>query len=251
MGVGADGFALLPYSAELARWAQAAAEVMRTQMTDATFRAAQMRHGNTWFVGVNALPNDAQGAVGGIPFQPPWRGDLPDLPLHRAQVSIVYAGYPKQDPQESNANHRFRRDRCAAHVDGLLPVGPDKRRYALEHHAYILGLPLNDVAQAPTVVWRGSHHIMQDALAEAIGNVPPDQVDVTRNYQTARRKVFEHCEQVALRPKPGEAMLIHRFALHGTQPWGDMPAAAAPEGRMIAFFRPETTALAWLARDKG
>jgi hypothetical protein len=50
------------------------------------------------------------------------------LPLHRAQVSVTYPGYPAPDPEESDAAHRFRRDRDAAHLDGLLPVGPEKRR---------------------------------------------------------------------------------------------------------------------------
>jgi len=184
-----------------------------------------------------------------VPFKAAWRGDLPQLPLHPAQVSIIYAGYPKQDPNETDGNHRFRRDRCAAHVDGLLPVGPDKRRYPLEHHAYILGVPLNDVAQAHTVVWKGSHLIMQAALAEAIGDADPATVDVTDAYQAARREVFTRCKRVTLMPKVGEAALIHRFALHGTAPWGEMPADQAPDGRMIAFFRPETTAADWLSPD--
>ena len=234
------------YDADVARWAQAAAVRMRQVVQDPNVRAANLRHQGTWFVGVDVLPNDAHGAVDGVPFQASWRATLPDLPLHPAQVSIIYAGYPQQDAEESAANHRFRRDRCAAHVDGLLPVGEAKRRFPLEHHAYILGMPLNEVPQAPTVVWKGSHKIMQAALSEVIGHADPATVDVTELYQAARRDVFARCEQVALTPKMGEAMLIHRFALHGTAPWGDMPAADAPDGRMIAFFRPETTALDWL-----
>jgi len=37
---------------------------------------------------------------------------------------------------------------------------------------------------------------------------------------------------------PGEAYLVHRFALHGVAPW-DEDAKAGPDGRMIAYFRPE------------
>lgn len=249
MGLTDDGFEVLPHAPGVARWAKAAFAVMRNTLADGVVRDAQLRHRGTWFVGVDALPNDADGAVGGVAFDAPWRATLTDLPLHRAQVSIIYAGYPQQDIYESDANHRFRRDRRAAHVDGLLPIGPDKRRYALEHHAYILSLPLNDVAQAPTVVWRGSHRIMQAALREAIGTADPREVDVTDAYQSARRQVFDSCEEVALTPGVGAGALIHRFALHGTAPWGDMPARAAPDGRMIAFFRPETTARDWLYRD--
>lgn len=242
-----DGFALLGHDPAVARWAENAADVMRDIVRQPDVRATNLRHGGTWFVGVDVLPNDATGGLNDVPLRAPWRADLPDLPLHRAQVSIIYAGYPRQDAEESDANHRFRIKRCAAHVDGLLPVGPDKRRYPQEFHAYILGLPLNAVAAAPTVVWRGSHKIMQPALAEVIGDAPPDQMDVTEAYQAARREVFARCEMVKLHPKVGEAMLIHRFALHGTHPWDDTSSIDAPDGRMIAFFRPETTASDWLA----
>lgn len=246
MGIKADGFARFKYEPSVARWAQAARGALLDRLNDKAFHRAQLRHRNTWFVGVDALPNDAQGAVAGVPLAASWRAALPDLPMHAGQVSIVYAGYPQQDPDESDANHRFRRDRCAAHVDGLLPVGAAKRRYAVEHHAYILSVPLNPVAQAPTVVWRGSHLIMQAALQEAIGRDDPAQVDVTDAYKAARRRVFETCERIAVTPKVGEAALFHRFALHGTQPWDDTPQTAAPHGRMIAFFRPETSATEWL-----
>lgn len=246
MGIAAEGFVQFGSEPSVVRWAQAARGAVLARLKDPQFHAAQLRHQDTWFVGVDALPNDASGAVSGVPLAASWRGSVPDLPLHAGQVSIIYGGYPRQDPNESDANHRFRQYRCAAHVDGLLPVGPDKRRFAMEHHAYILSLPLNTVTQAPTVVWRGSHLIMQAALQEAIGDGDPTQVDVTDAYKAARARVFDTCERVALTPKVGEAALLHRFALHGTEPWGDTPGSMAPNGRMIAFFRPVTSPTAWL-----
>ncbi len=53
---------------------------------------------------------------------------------------------------------RFRLNRDAAHLDGLLPIGPDKRRMVKEPHAWILGLPLNacGAGASPLVVWEGS-----------------------------------------------------------------------------------------------
>jgi hypothetical protein len=36
---------------------------------------------------------------------------------------------------------------------------------------------------------------------------------------------------------PGCAYLLHRLTLHGVAPW-DASAQAAPEGRLIAYFRP-------------
>ena len=58
-------------------------------------------------VGVDALPNDENGAIGGVPLQGPWEGLMPWItPLHQAQVSVVYPSYPRRDAEESEANHR-------------------------------------------------------------------------------------------------------------------------------------------------
>jgi len=239
-----DGFVLFGADARVTQWAAAAHDVAKDIAADPEMQAANLRHGNTWFVGVDALPNAADGSIAGVPLKGPWQDHVPDVPQHAAQLSIIYPGYPKQDAGESDANHRFRIKRCAAHVDGLLPEGPERRRFAREYHAYILGLPLTVATAAPTVVWRGSHVIMQAALSEAIGDHLIGSVDLTDAYHAARRAVFERCEMVSLRADPGQSFLIHRFALHGTAPW------EGPEGpgRMIAFLRPEfTDPQDWLA----
>lgn len=230
-----DGFVVFDHDPRTARWAEAARQVADALAGNPDMQARNLRHGNTWFVGVDVLPNAQDGSVNGVPLVGPWVRHVPDLPQHPAQVSIIYPGYPARDADQSEANHRFRVDRMAAHVDGLLPEGLERQRYAREFHAYILGLPLNDVAAAPTVVWRGSHRIMQAALVEVIGDADPRGVDVTDAYHAARRQVFDTCEVVVLRARPGQSFLIHRFALHGTAPW-DGPENA---GRMVAFFRPE------------
>ncbi len=92
------------------------------------------RYQNTWFAGVNAMPNDGQGAVAG---SGPLRGravefieaelGLRDFTWDAAQVSVCYPGYPQPMEGESSAKTRFRLDRDAAHVDGLLPLGADRR----------------------------------------------------------------------------------------------------------------------------
>lgn len=230
-----DGFVLFDTDPNVAAWAEAARGFADRISSTPRVRDANLRHGDTWFVGVDVLPNKPDGSVAGVPLSGPWENHVPNFSQHSAQVSIIYPGYPKQDPDESDANHRFRINRCAAHVDGLLPEGPARRRFAREYHAYILGLPLNPAPAAPTVVWRGSHRIMQAALAEAIGSEAVGTVDVTEAYHTARRMVFETCEMVSLQATPGQSYLMHRFALHGTAPW------KGPDGpgRMIAFFRPE------------
>lgn len=246
---GPDGFAVFEYDPRTAAWAHAARIAAQKIAAEPARRGPDnLRHGQTWFVGVDVLPNAANGSIGDVPLAGPWLASVPALSQHAAQLSIIYAGYPKQDAGESDTNHRYRAKRAAAHVDGLLPVGPARRRFAREYHAYILSVPLNDVPHAPTVVWRGSQRIMQDALRAAIGGGDPAQVDITDAYQAARREVFETCEQVPLVLGVGQSALLHPFILHGTQPWGDAPDPAG-EGRMIAFFRPECAggAAQWLA----
>ncbi len=223
-----------PPDPRVARWAKAAYEEMQTISENETVRAQNLRHGGTWFVGVDVLPNDFAGKVRGVPLKGPWT--LPELPLHRAQVSIVYPGYPKKDVDQSSANHAYRVTRKAAHVDGLLPVGPKRRRFPSEWHAFILGIPLDDTPQAPTVVWRGSHKIVERELRAAIGQNVPSKVDVTEAYHKARRAAFDTCEMVALDNQGvGSSFLLHRFVLHGTELWSEGPGKA----RMTAFFRPQ------------
>jgi hypothetical protein len=166
------------------------------------------------------------------------------LPLHRAQVSICYPGYPQPSAEESPAAYQFRIKRDAAHVDGLLAEGPEKRRYVREPHAYILGLPLTPQSEdaAPLVVWEGSHIIMGRMFREVFAGRAPEtcpDLDVTEPYQEARRQAFASCRRIELPANPGEATLLHRHLLHGVAPWGEQ-ATAPGEGRMIAYFRPET-----------
>lgn len=207
------------------------------------------RCGGTWFAGVNVLANDAAGRVGGGPVLGGVAMDFIadvlhlSLPLHPGQVSVTRPGYPKPSTEESAAAFRYRRDRDAAHVDGLLPIGPDRRRMIREPHGFILGLPVTDSAPdaAPLVVWEGSHHIMRRAFAAALaGHDPADgpDVDVTDAYHAARRTVFDTCRRVAIPARPGEAILVHRLALHGVAPWAE-GAGAETAGRAITYFRPE------------
>lgn len=236
---GPDGYTVYDHDPHVAAWSKAAADVARTIAAQPQMRGPDnLRHGQTWFVGVDALPNGSDGSIAGVPLRGPWQSVVPDVPLHPAQLSIIYEGYPKQDASESDANHRYRVNRCAAHVDGLLPVGPDRRRFACEYHAYILAIPLGECAAAPTVVWPTSQHIMQAALREAIGDKPSDQVDITEAYQQARAHVFEVCTPVPLMLRQGQSALLHPFLLHGTQSWGAQKDVSG-QGRMVAFFRPE------------
>lgn len=244
MSFRATGYLHLPWTRPVADWARAA----RPLAEKATARAPR-RHGNTWVVGVDALPNAADGGIAGVPLSGPWEAHVP-MPArwHAAQVSVVYPGYPQRDPDETDAAHRYRRSRDAAHVDGLLPEGEGRRRHLREPHAFILGLPLSETTASPLVVWPGSHKIIAEAFARVFKGIPPggwSEIDVTEAYQAARRTVFERCPRVELPARPGEATLLHRHMVHGVAPWGTTPETTA---RMIAYFRPELADPAdWLA----
>lgn len=241
------GWTLFGYDAALAAWAGAAFSVAKERVK-ATEEQRWIYCEGTWFVGVDTLPNGPDGAVGAAG---PVSGAAWDavaalygrLPLHRGQVSVIYPGYPRPKAGEGEAAFGYRLRRDAAHVDGLLLEGPDRRRYLKERHAYILGLPLTACGEgaSPLSVWEGSHIIMRRAFGEALMGVAPedwDSVDLTDIYKAARREVFETCPRRLLPARPGEAYAVHRLALHGVAPW-EAGAETPEEGRMIVYFRPE------------
>jgi hypothetical protein len=226
-------------------WADAARAAALSTLATTT---ESWRCGGTWFVGVDALPNDAVGQINGTPF--PW-GVLPlrPEPLHPVQLSVIRPGYPQPSPDESPAAFAYRRDKDAAHLDGLLSIGPDKRRMVKEPHRWILGLPLNDTTAAPLTVWEGSHDILRAALLNALLPHSPEtwgDIDITDAYQAARKQVFATCRRIELPARPGEATLLHRLILHGVAAWKPTDTAPA-EGRMIAYLRPHLASVKdWL-----
>jgi len=238
-----DGWQVLPFDQRVRDWAGAAHRAAMIVTADPALQARWLRHGGTWFVGVDALPNAADGSIGGVAFAGPW-ADLADLaaPLHRAQLSVVHPGYPGRDPDDTDAAHRFRLTRDAAHLDGLLALGPARRRHLREPHRIVLGLPLteHEPGCSPLVIWQGSARIIRSGFAAAFAGVAPvdwPERDVTEVYQTLRREVFARCPRVEVHARPGQALLMHRLAIHGVAPW-TQGAKAPPEGRMFAWFRP-------------
>jgi len=234
----------------LGGWVDAALPAARASVEDSK-NARWLRYQGTWFAGVNALPNDARGAVAGseplagaaVDFIAAELG-LDGFAWDAAQVSVCYPGYPRPMEGESDALFRYRRDRDAAHVDGLLREGSERRRFLREFHGFILGIPLVDfdAGASPFVIWEGSHEIVRAAFRRRFEDLPPERwsdEDVTEVYQAARARVFEECARVVVHARPGEAFLAHRLSVHGMAPWRE-GAAAGPDGRMIVYFRPDT-----------
>jgi hypothetical protein len=253
----AKGWCRFEADPSLLAWVQHALPYVRATLND-PLQAEWTRYQGTWFAGVNALPNDADAR---LPGGPPLAGaaidfihselGLEHFPWDRAQVSICYPGYPKPMQGETEAQHNFRFKRDAAHVDGLRGSGQPKRRFLEESHAFILGIPMAEASAdaSPFVIWEGSHEIMRETFAAALGQLPSDQwgsVDLTDIYTATRRKCFELCKRVEIHSRPGEAYIAHRLSLHGVAPWGEN-ATAGPDGRMICYFRPESPIRAdWL-----
>ncbi|WP_261194055.1 hypothetical protein [Pseudoruegeria sp. SHC-113] len=251
------GWLRFPVDRALLRWVEAARPHALAALKGPA-HAHWYRHGGTWFAGVNALENDSSGQIDGVPLA----GEALDfIAQHiggpeawdKAQISGVLPGYPGKDATESAAAHQFRLLRDAAHVDGLLPIGPERRRKAAEPHCFILGLPLTEASEgaSPLVVWEGSHEVIRAAFRDALAGVSPQDLaehDLTEVYQATRRAIFERCLRRELPARPGEALLVHRLALHGIAPWAQS-AEAAPAGRVIAYFRPPMPGgvLEWLA----
>lgn len=227
------GWQLIGPEPAIADWARAALPVAKAAIAAS---AESWRCGGTWFVGVDALPNGPDGGVGGVAF--PWQAlPLAPQPLHPAQLSTIRAGYPRAGAEETPAAFRFRQNRDAAHLDGLLPMGPNRRRMIREPHGWILGLPLTDITASPLVVWEGSHLIMAAALRKALAGFPPaswGDVDVTDAYTAARAQVFDRCRRVEVPATLGQATLLHRLTIHGVAAW----SGAQGGDRIIAYFRP-------------
>jgi hypothetical protein len=244
-----NGWCRFSYDPDLAHWVRQTLPEAR-RAARAPEHAHWLRCGGTWFVGVNALANDALGAVGN---GPPLRGaaldfirndlGMKEFTWDHAQLSVCYPGYPRPMASESDAAFLYRRDRDAAHVDGLLPEGLARRRHLREHHGFILGIPMVDTNPdaSPFVIWEGSHHIMRESFRARLDGIPPEQwrdTDLTDIYHATRRRIFDTCRRIEVVAQPGEAYLAHRLALHGMAPWR-APSTGFPDGRMVCYFRPE------------
>ena len=252
------GWCRFEHDRALAAWVGGALPAARAAVT-ASHNARWLRCGGTWFVGVNALPNDACGA---IDDSGPLHGAAVDfigqslgfsgLDWDCGQVSVCYPGYPQPMPSEPAAAFRYRFERDAAHIDGLLPEGPLRRRHLREYHGFILGVPMVEFSAdaSPFVVWECSHEIVRAALKARFAGLPPErwgEQDITDAYQQVRQTVFERCGRVTIALGPGEAFIVHRLTLHGVAPWAES-ANAGPEGRMICYFRPELSSPSvWLS----
>jgi len=254
----ARGWTVFERDEAMTEWASACAPVAERLAADPA-HDHWWRCGRTWFAGVNILPNDPRGGVAaeGVP---PLSGAALDfietalgfrgLAFDAAQISVVTEGYPAQGAEETEAAWRYRVKRCAAHVDGLERIMPERRRKLSETHSFLLGIPLSDATaeQGAFVIWDGSHEVMRAAFRARLNGIDPvewREVDITDAYTEARKQVFETCEPVEIAPGLGASYVMHPLSLHGVAPWRD---GAGPP-RAVAYYRPDAFGgdpVAWL-----
>ena len=244
-----QGWTQLPVSAELTAWQEQTLPTAIACMQAPEFQQ-WWRYQDTWFVGVNALPNDASGALANGPTLPAKLLHLlanyvgcASLELDQAQISACMPGYPKTSTDESIASFAFRTQHYAAHLDGLRPLGPQRQRHLTEQHSFILGIPLSShlPEAGPVMVWPGSHKLVQSWLQSELSHLPAEQwqeQDLTKSYQSVRKHILETIEPVPIHVPQGGAYLIHRHTIHGQGLWPENVDNVGKQGRIIAYFRP-------------
>ena len=176
-----NGWRKFAHDPAIAEWVAKALPLARKEV-DSKNHSNWLRCGRTWFVGVNALPNNRDGVIGdstplsgkAVEFIHNMPG-LGNFHWDRAQISICYPGYPAPSDSETDKAFQFRKNRDSAHIDGLLPEGPERRRYLRETHGFILGIPMVEYNHeaSPPVVWEGSHEIIRTAFKERFSGVSP------------------------------------------------------------------------------
>ena len=242
------GWAVVHEDSGMSKWIVTAKKSVLKRLNSNQLDTKQFKCGGKWFVGVNFLDNDKNGRLDNFEFDgiavraiKDHFGELFKF-WDKAQVSICYEGYPKPSDDETSAAFAFRKNKFGAHVDGILPIGKSKRRYAREFHTFILGIPLEsyDIFAAPLVVWEGSHQIVRGYLSKKLLNTSVKSwknIDITQTYHEARKEIFLKCRKKIIMVPAGGSYILHRLALHGVMPWkktGDLEA----NSRKIVYFRP-------------
>ena len=181
--INSQGYYVWPWRQDIFQWSQSLLTPARQAMATPEHQH-WWHHQNTWFVGVNALPNNPHGQVAKGKAMMSWLQGLLEtyclhapLNLDKGQISTCHMGYPQQDQDEPNQNYYFRKHFYAAHMDGLIPEGKQRRRYLKEYHSFILGVPLteHDAQAAPLMVWPNSHQRLQTWLLNEFANIPVAQ----------------------------------------------------------------------------
>jgi hypothetical protein len=86
------GFVQFDRTDEVAAWAATARAAAGDVLTNP--QPEMQRLGGTWYVGVDALPNDERGTLNGTPLRGPWDGMIPGLHCTLRNYLWSIAGFP-------------------------------------------------------------------------------------------------------------------------------------------------------------
>ena len=255
------------------RWIEAAKANILYKFGKRKYTKRDFRSGNTWFIGTNFLDNGSDGNINGVSMSSGLWSQISGKfgqgveYWDPGQVSIFWQGYPKNDSRETEKAFKYRLNKYASHVDGLLPIGPKKRRFAKEYHAFILGLPvINSMAgSAPLVVWEGSHIIFRDLFRRLYNRVSETELrnlDITEMYQKCRTKVFSTCPIRKIFSDHNQPYVLDRHLLHGVVQWKTNKMHSSKKcpndgiqfdplsGRIVIYFRPSyKSPMDWLIQN--
>ena len=254
------GWRFFPEDKHMFEWANHAKRWVKKKLSKGQYTDSQLRCAGTWFVGVNFLENNSIGELGDVDFYSrPIMEVMTEFGNYvsgwdQGQVSICYPGYPKKMSDESEAAFKYRKQMFGAHVDGILPMGKNRRRYFKEAHAFVLGIPLSSFNKdaAPLVVWEKSHLIVRSMIWKKLKDFEVrtwSDIDITETYHEARRLVFRVCKPKIIWAPVGSGFIVHRHTLHGIKPWAS-GGVSEDCGRMIAYFRPMFTKNEYWASDQ-
>ena len=268
-----NGWCFLDSDIENYQWIEATKVNILNKFEQKEFNISDFRSGSTWFAGVNFLDNGSEGDINGASFSSELWSEIYGKFGHgikywdTAQVSIFWKGYPKKDQSETEKAFKYRLKKYSAHVDGLIPIGSKKRRFAKEFHAFILGIPImnNRIDSAPLVVWEGSHIIFRNLfrkLYTGLSKKKVSKLDVTEIYQKYRRKVFSTCTFRKVVSQKNQPYILDRHLLHGVIPWNETvnisPMSYQNDvfrlnpmfGRIVVYFRPSyKNSIDWVTQN--
>ena len=268
-----NGWCFLDNGIENYRWIEATKANIRNKFRQKEYKDSDFRSGSTWFAGINFLDNEIGGDVDGISFSSAlWSQISGKFGVgikywDTAQVSICWKGYPRKDRSESEKAFKYRLKKYSSHVDGLIPIGSSRKRFAKEFHAFILGIPIinNRVDSAPLMVWEGSHKIFRNMFRKVYAGLSETEIsnlDVTEIYQKYRRKVFSTCPVRKVFSHNNQPYILDRHLLHGIESWSvpigdpllphlDKLFCTNPmSGRIVVYFRPAyKNPLDWITQN--
>ena len=119
---GKTGYIEFGYDEQIAKWAECAKKKSSRILADPAHLQKWLQCEGTWFVGVDVLPNNSSGDFTNAKLPNVFKSFMAKInlkPYHKAQLSVIFPGYPKPRIGDSEAAFEYRRKRDAAHVDGF------------------------------------------------------------------------------------------------------------------------------------